>query len=471
MKTKFIYLILLTLLSSTVGAKVQLPEIMSDNMVLQQNTKVKLWGKATPKSVVTITTSWNNKSYTCQADASGEWITPVNTPVASYTPYSITFINKERTTLKNILIGEVWFCSGQSNMEMPLNGFWNCPVKDGNETIANASQNKGVRFVTVPKNSQLTPQKTCPGSWKECNPENACWFSATAYHFATSLSKALNIPVGVINSSWGGSTVEGWMNKELLQNYKDVDLSLAGSNKINPMSQPMIMYNGMLKPLVNYTIKGFLWYQGESNVGKHQTYASRLAEMVKLWRSDWGLGDIPFYFVEIAPYQYGEGDWAAYLREAQFKAQELIPNSGMICTNDLVEDYEATNIHPKNKTLVGKRLCYMALARTYRLNSVCSNGPAYKSMEIKNGEAYISFDGAQDGFSREKGIVGFEIAGEDKIFHPATAAANLNKKIIIVSNEEVSDPVAVRYCFRNFLIGNLYNNREQPVVPFRTDNW
>ena len=228
----------------------------------------------------------------------------------------------------------------------------------------------------------------------------------------------------------------------------------------------------MLKPLVNYTIKGFLWYQGESNVGRHQTYADRLATMVKLWREEWGQGELPFYFVEIAPFEYGEGDAAAFLREAQYKAQKLIPNSGMISTNDLVADYERKNIHPKNKKQVGERLCYMALANTYGFkNSIWSNGPEYKSLEIKDGKAFVSFDFAQEGFSRENGINGFEIAGADKVFYPATAVADLGNRIIVVSSEMVKEPVAVRYCFRNFLIGNLYNHRELPVVPFRSDNW
>jgi sialate O-acetylesterase len=471
MKNKFGFLMLFALFTIGANAKVKLPEIVGDNMVLQQNTKVKLWGDAAPNKPVTVKASWSNENFRTQSDKDGKWLLWITTPAGSYENREISISDGEKVTLKNILIGEVWFCSGQSNMEMPLNGFWNCPIQGANEAIATASQNKGIRFATISKVQEFTPQSSVQGKWQICNPENAAWFSATAYHFATSLNRALDVPVGIINCSWGGSKVESWTNREILETYKDVDLSKEAINKTDGWLRPLVMYNGMLKPLTNYTIKGFLWYQGESNVGKHDTYAQRLANMVELWRKDWGLGNLPFYYVEIAPYQYGEGNWGAFLREAQYKAQFLISNSGMISTNDLVEEYEASNIHPKNKTSVGKRLSYMALNRTYGYKTVECNGPEYKSMEVKDGKAYLSFNYTQDGFSREKGINGFEIAGADKIFHPATAVADLNKKTIVVSCEEVQEPVAVRYCFRNFLIGNIYNNRELPMVPFRTDNY
>lgn len=472
MKKALFFVVFFASLSASLFAKVKLPEIIGDNMVLQQQSRVKLWGEAAPNQKITISSTWDNTVYTGKADDKGRWMVQVSTPKAGYTKQEITISDGEKTTLKNILIGEVWFCSGQSNMQMPLNGFWNCPIQGANNTIATSGQFKNIRMATVPTVGKLEPQTSCPGKWKESNPENAAQFGATAFHFAMMLNESLDVPVGIINCSWGGSTVEGWLKKEILQTYPDVDLTLAGSDKIHPMLQPMIMYNGMLKPLVNYTIKGFLWYQGESNVGRQETYADRLATMVKLWREEWGLGELPFYYVEIAPYEYGEGDKGAFLREAQYKAQKLISNSGMISTNDLVEDYERRNIHPKNKKQVGERLCYMALANTYGFkSSIWSNGPEYKSMEIKEGKAFVSFDYAQEGFSREKGINGFEIAGADKVFYPATAVADLNKKIIVVSSEMVKEPVAVRYCFRNFLIGNLYNHRELPAVPFRTDNW
>ena len=462
-----------TLLLGILGgqAKVVLPDIVGNNMVLQQNTKVKLWGKAKAHATLSVKTSWNSETYTTKVETDGKWTISIPTPKASFTPQTIKLSDGEVMELTNILIGEVWFCSGQSNMEMPLNGFTNCPILGANETIAMASKYKaGIRVATIAKKAALTPQESCEGKWMESTPENAQWFSATAFHFATTLFQTLNIPVGIINCSWGGSTVEGWLPKEILNNYSDIDIKQASGNEGPEYMKPMIMYNGMLKPLQNYTIKGFLWYQGESNLGKHNTYAQRLATMVNLWREEWGQGTLPFYFVEIAPYEYGDNILGALLREAQFKAQELIPSSGMISTNDLVEPFEARNIHPRNKTTVGKRLCYLALTRTYGVKGIVDQGPIYQSMEIKDGKAIISFSNAPEGFSRMNGIEGFEVAGADKVFYPAVAVVDWNKHII-VSSDQVPQPVAVRYAFKNFQPGNLHNHREQPVFPFRTDNW
>lgn len=474
MKFKILPLMLLLIFSNSIGAKVLLPEILSDNMVLQQNAKVNLWGKSDPGKTIEIRPSWTSEITKVKVDPKGNWKVSVVTPSASFTPYSISISDGEKVMLNNILVGEVWFASGQSNMEMPLNGFWNNPVLKANETIAMAGQNEGIRFVTIPKTAAMEPQETVKGMWQECTPENAPGFSATAYYFALTLYRALHVPVGIIVSSWGGSRVESWTSREILETYPDVDLSEKAINSLNPMFRPMLMYNGMIHPLIHYTIRGFIWYQGEANVGKHDVYAERLANMVDLWRKDWGQSSLPFYYVEIAPWIYGDGETGtsgALLREAQFKAQSLIPNSGMISTNDLVEDYEKNNIHPRNKIDVGKRLAFMALSQTYGHTGVAGHGPEYKSMEIKDGKIHLSFDHAENGFSRTVGINGFEIAGDDRIFHPAKVEVDVNNRILIVSNENIPNPIAVRYCFKNFQIGNLYNTRELPVVPFRTDNF
>ncbi len=463
----------LLMIQTTSWSKVVLPEILSDNMVLQQQTEVKLWGKAKANAQVSIRPSWDNRTYTATSDKDGKWIAKVQTPQASYNAYSITFSDGETTQLNNILIGEVWFCSGQSNMEMPLAGFWNCPVAGANETIATSAQWKGIRVATIEKNGQVQPVDNCKGSWKVSCPENAPAFSATGFHFAMMMNQVLNIPIGIINSSWGGSTVEGWLPRDIVAQYPDINLERdirkeEGHDWWHYMS-PTLMYNGMIKPLQNYTIKGFLWYQGESNVGKHKTYAERLKTMVELWRKEWGLGELPFYYVEIAPYGSNENYYSALLREAQFNAQKIIPNSGMISTNDLVENYEQYNIHPKDKSNVGKRLAYMALSKTYQIKGIEAVGPVYKSMEIKDGAALLSFDNAGGGFNRMTDIQGFEIAGEDKVFYPAKA--ELNGGQIKVSSDKVPTPAAVRYGFRDFKPGNVANIRELPLYPFRTDNW
>jgi len=474
MKHLSIILTLFLFATSTLFAKVTLPEIMSDNMVLQQNAKVKIWGKSKANANITVTPSWSNEKTQTKSDKNGNWTAVLETPAGSFTKHTLTISDGEPVTLNNVLIGEVWLASGQSNMEMPLNGFRNNPIMDANETIALSGKNKGIRFVTIPKTAAMTPQETVAGSWKESTPENAAWFSATAYHFAKMLYDVLDVPVGVIVSSWGGTRVEGWTSREILESYSDVDLSEKAIEALHPMSRPLLMYNAMIKPLTNYTIKGFIWYQGESNVGRHDVYAQRLANMVKLWRNDWGLGELPFYYVEIAPWVYGDGETgtsSAYLREAQFKAQSIIPNSGMISTNDLVEKQESRNIHPQNKTEVGRRLAYMALSQTYDMKNIASRGPEYKSMELKDGKIYLSFRYADDGFNSMSDAKGFEIAGNDSIFVPADVQIDLNNRVIIVSHKEIPNPVAVRYCFRNFQIGNMANTRELPMVPFRTDNF
>lgn len=448
-------------------SKPQLPEILSDGMVLQQNSKVKIWGKADSGKTLKVTTSWGTETGSAVADNNGNWLVMIDTPEASFTPHTITVSDGEEVVLNNILIGEVWLASGQSNMEMPLNGFWNNPIKGANDVITNAGQYPAIRFVTIQRAQSFEPLETAEGKWQVSNPDNAPQFSATAFFFAETLHKALNVPVGIIVSSWGGSKVEAWTNREILETYKDVVLEEETVNKLNPMSRPLLMYNAMIHPITNYNVNGFIWYQGESNIGAHEVYPERLNNMVTLWRELWENENLPFYYAEIAPFEYGDGDLGAYIREAQYDAQKLISNSGMISTNDLVEEYEKYNIHPRNKTDVGKRLAYMALNRNYGFDQVETNGPEYESMEIVNDKVLITFKHAENGFNRTSNITGFEIAGEDGVFVPAEA--RLNRMKVEVFNEDIKNPTAVRYCFRNFQIGNLANTRELPVVPFRTD--
>lgn len=455
-------------------AKVTLPEILSDNMVLQQQTDVRLWGWAAPNAEISVKPSWGNKTYRAQADGEGRWLLSVATPAASYMAHSIEISDGDLLTLDNVLVGEVWFCSGQSNMEMPLAGFDNCPIEGANEVIATASQWKGIRVVTVEKNGQLEPVDRCKGSWKVSSPENAPWFSATAFFFARMVNRVLDIPIGIINCSWGGSMVEGWLPREVVSQYPDIDLK-RDIRKEEPHDwwhclSPTLMYNGMVKPLHNYTVKGFLWYQGESNIGRNKTYAVRLKTMVELWRKEWGLGELPFYFVELAPCGDMQGTGGALLREAQYEAQKLIPNSAMVSTNDLVEPYEAWNIHPKDKRHVGERLAYQALVKTYHVGGIEADSPACKSVTFEGSAAVLDFIHADNGFNRAKSIVGFEMAGEDRVFHPALAEV-VGKNQIKVTCAKVKKPVAVRYAFRDYYPGNVANLRGLPLIPFRTDNW
>lgn len=416
MKSKVLTLILLVCAAS-LSAKVKLPALIGDNMMLQQQTEVRLWGEATPGAEVKVTPSWDGKAATCRVDGSGKWMLKLKTPAGGYTPYEITFeegrteepsakqdnsfsknkklsVKKkqfsakreqpesETVVLKNILIGEVWLASGQSNMQMPLKGFAGCCVKNGLDDAIAAADMKGVRMFNVPMRQSYTVQETCGGSWMTTqNFTDVMEFSATAFYFAANLSRALHLPVGIVNCSYGGTRVESWLPRDILRNYSDIDIDSAAISRIQPdYERPMLTYNAMFNPVKNYTVKGIIWYQGCSNVGRHRTYAQRLSEMVTHWREEMQLGEIPFYFVEIAPYDYDSGDAAngARLREAQFRAQRLIPNSAMISTNNLVEPYERYNIHPGNKKGVGHRLSYLALNQTYGMKQVCCFGPQYK---------------------------------------------------------------------------------------------
>ncbi len=476
MKRKTLALALLCL-ATLASAKVKLPSLVCDNMVLQQQTDARLWGKATPKSQVSVTPSWSNETVTVQADKNGDWLLTVKTPEAGFTPYEVTFNDGEgAVTVKNVLIGEVWLGGGQSNMEMPLKGFGGCMIQNGVNDIIASADNKGVRYFTVPKRQEYEPQTECGGTWQVPSPETAPDFGATAYYFATSVSKALGIPVGIINSSYGGSRVESWMNRELLEKCPDIKLGKKDIETTRPeYERPLVMYNAMIHPIVNYTIKGIIFYQGCSNVGRHEHYAERLAQMVDLWRGLWKLGEIPFYYVEIAPYDYDsntQNEKAALLREAQFRAQSLIPNSAMISTNDLVEPYERFNIHPRRKREVGERLSYLALNLTYGMKQIYCFGPQYKSWTAKNNEAWISFDHLEMGICRNYDLKGFEVAGEDRVFHPADKVwVHWQTNEVVVTSERVPRPAAVRYCFRDFQIGTMIGANELPTVPFRTDNW
>lgn len=463
------------MVAQATSAKITLPDIFSDNMVLQQQTEACIWGWSEPKAEVRVTTSWNGVTYRTTSDGYGKWTLYVLTPEASCVSQNITVADNDGTImLSNVLIGEVWFCSGQSNMEMPIAGFDNCPIEGANEVIATASRWKNVRMATVEKNGQLEPVDRCQGKWKTCNPETVPHFSATAFYFATMLNRALNVPVGIINCSWGGTMVEGWLPRDTVAEYPDIDLK-RDIRKEDPHPwwhylSPTLMYNGMFHPLAGYTIKGFLWYQGESNVGKHATYAQRLNTMVSLWRKEFGQGCLPFYFVEIAPYGTRDGNASAFLREAQHHAQRMIENSAMISTNDLVEPYEAGNIHPKDKRSVGNRLAYLALVKTYGMKGVEADCPEYKKMEIMGDTILLSFTHADNGFSRMGGFVGFEVAGDDRVFHAAEAIL-YGKNQIRVTCHEVKQPVAVRYAFHDYSPGNVKNLRGLPLVPFRTDDW
>lgn len=476
MKNRIIPSITLSVLAVLGASAVELPQIMSDNAVLQQQSIVKLWGKARPGAKVDVNVSWApDSTYSAEAGADGRFTALVSTPHASFAPQTITFTDSEgKATMNNVLIGEVWLCSGQSNMEMPLRGFGIQPIEGAAQAVAYSGRYPGVRMVNIPKSSSYKPETEVDGTWKTSNPADAGEFSALAYFFATSLTDILDTPVGIINCAYGGASVEGWMPKEKLDTYKGYDMAAEQNDStIDPWSRIGVMYNAMFHPVSPYTVKGILWNQGESNVGRHDEYPSHLADMVEIWRAEMNNPDAPFYFVELPPWSYSAPSeaWAAYFRECQHKAAAMIPNSGIVCTTDLIYPHELEDVHASRKQPIGERLAFMAAARTYGIDGVPHRYPAYKSVELKGDSAVLSFDNATGGLNPNLNLKGFEVAGADRVFHPATATEDWNNYTITVSSPEVPQVEAVRYCFRNFSPGTLKDMYGLPLVPFRTDSW
>lgn len=456
-----------------VSAKITLPTFFGDNMVLQQKTEAAIWGTAKAGSKVSILTSWNNKRYSITAGTDGKWKTKVSTPSAGG-PYEITISDGEPVILHNVLIGEVWLCSGQSNMEMPMKGFRDQPILGSNDAIFNSSNNN-IRLYIVPRSVKVQVQDTTKSSvWKVAEPEAVSNFSATAYYFGKILQSSLNVPIGLISISYGGSPAEAFMHASALKDFPEIKIpTLADSSKANNKT-PTTLYNGMLHGFIGYAIKGCIWYQGETNADRPAQYEKLFPAMVKEWRDEFGQGDFPFYYVQIAPYNYLQPGStndpkfnSAFLRDAQRKAVSRIPNSGMAVVMDIGEE---NCIHPANKEIGGRRLAYLALAKTYDKKGFAYNSPSYDSLLINGGVCTIKFKDAPNGLtSFGKPLSSFEIAGADKVFRSAKAV--LYRGTILVSSPDVKEPVAVRYAFKDFIIGDLFSTEGFPVSSFRTDDW
>ena len=472
----------LIVLTMSAQGKVRLPHLIGDNMVLQQQTEARLWGWAKPGNTVRVSTSWSEDVVSAKADKNGEWLVKVKTPKASYDPLTITFDDGEPLTISNVVAGEVWVCAGQSNMEMPVKGFWMCPVKDYNQVVIDAANHQGVRSVKIPSIMSSKPLNDAQCEWRQCCPNIVGDFSATGYFFARTMHQAINIPIGLIEANKGGMRVESWLTKENLEKYtSDPTDSVEICKKWNQDYHRSLLWgNGTFNPILNFTVKGILYYQGCSNVGDPgDQYSERMKLLVDQWRGQFGLGEIPFYFVQIAPYFYDDAnaDWGARLREQQFKASQIIPNSSLVCTNDLVYPYEYSQIHPAQKQQVGERLGYTALNRDYGFEGILYQSSSFKDMTIKDDAVFIHFDNNYHTDAPFEDIQGFEIAGEDKVFHPAKAqhfwqpGGGYWDEALKLTSPEVKNPVAVRYCFKNFQIGNMKNGANLPLFPFRTDNW
>lgn len=479
------------LLSFGANATIRLPWFFSDGMVLQQNADAAIWGWASPGANVRVSTSWNKASYSTKAAADGKWRLTVRTPVAGlvpggnweftedgsaqgHGPFSITISDGRSVTINDVLIGEVWLCSGQSNMEMAMKGFKDQPVTGSNEAIFN-STNEHIRLYTVPRSVQRMPQDTSKQSaWKYAAPEAVSNFSATAYYFGKLLFERLRVPIGLVNISYGGSPVEAFMDAETLKAFPEIKVSAATDTFRLNNKNATVLYNGMLRPFLGFTIKGCIWYQGESNNDRAKQYETLFPAFVKQIREQSGQGDFPFFYAQIAPYNYGNfaavGATAynsAYLRDAQRKALDKIPNSGMAVLMDIGEEF---SIHPMDKLTGSKRLALMALSKTYGLKGFAGESPAFDAITVSGNTITVKFKNAPNGFTAfGKELKYFEVAGANKVFRPARAVISGGN--ILVSSADIKEPVAVRYAFKDFVIGDLFSTEGFPVSSFRSDEW
>ena len=456
--------------------------IFGNNMVLQRETDAALWGYAKPGATVTIQPSWSEDKVTATADENGKWKTTVATPEAGG-PFEIDLQSDNKSLrLNNVMSGEVWICSGQSNMQWRMGGFG---VDHFKEAVQKADQ-PNIRLGYVPQVISLKPQEDIQARWTVCNPKTVLRFSAVAYFFANKLSQELDgIPIGLVSTSWGGSAAEAWVNEEALieacPEFNDVyleypetiqRLGVLHPNRNRPkginQSLPSGLYNNMIHPIAPYTCRGVIWYQGESNVKKPAQYQKIFPTLIESWRDEWGQGDFPFYYVQIAPFHYkAERLPTALLRESQFKALD-IPNTGMVVTMDIGDP---TNIHPKQKQPVGERLANLALANDYGRTDLVYSGPEYVSNEVVDNQMRIQFEHTGSGLASRDGepLSHFTIAGADQVFHPATAV--IDDDSILVSSQQVPKPVAVRFAWGNADVPNLMNKEGLPSSSFRTDDW
>lgn len=442
-------------------ADIRLPSVIASNMVLQQQSNCKLWGWCEPNEKIYITGSWNNQTDSVVGTHDANWSLTIPTPAAGG-PYTLTLKGRNTVVLENVMIGEVWICSGQSNMEM--SGSWRLP--DIQKELPVCATNN-IHFFRIPRTTSTHPQDNCVGQWTSCDSNQLKSFSAAAYFFAKKLNGDLKVPVGLIESSWGGTPAEVW-TPERLVNENEVLKKYAEKLEVSDgwPNIPGYCYNGMIAPVVSYNIAGALWYQGESNVATYPTYMKLFTEMISSWRKAWNK-DFPFYYVQIAPFTYAKEEHAALLREQQARAMSL-PGTGMVVISDLVDD--TTDIHPKNKHDVGLRLANWALAETYHRSGVVYKNPSFKSMEIKGDKIAIELDNVPQGLLvKGPHVKTLFVAGADRQFYPADAKWENGKWI--VHSTQVKAPVAVRYQFSNAAIGNVFGKEGLPMAPFRSDDW
>jgi len=463
---KKVILLIFIAIHSLVHTQIKLPSFFTDHMVLQQDKNVTIWGYDKPKSKIKVTGSWGEDA-SVKSEKDGSWKVQLKTPIAGGS-YTLVIDGSTTVTIQDVMIGEVWLCSGQSNMQMTVYGYGNQPVNGSQEAILNAENSK-IRMFTAKRAFHNTPQNNVEGDWQLAAPATVGSFSAAAYFFGKKLESVLDVPIGLIVTSWGGSSAEAWTDKETLAQFNSIQIPEEVNTK-RPNQSPTALYNGMLHPFIGYAIKGAIWYQGEANRNRASEYNALMAALITSWRSQWNQGSFPFYFTQIAPFNYGNGTNSALLREAQLHTMQTLENTGMAVTLDIGD---AKYIHPREKKTVGDRLAYWALAKDYGIQGIEYSGPIYKEIKsIANGKIELLFENSPHGInSFGKELTGFEIAGEDKIFYPAKAKIGRSLNVVMVSSEQVPTPVAVRYAFKNTSEATLFSTAGLPASSFRTDTW
>lgn len=486
---------------AAVHANVVLAPLFTDNAVLQRDKPVPIWGTADVGEKITV--AFAGQSLATTADATGKWSVALAALPANAKPADLVVKGNNTVTRTNVVVGEVWIASGQSNMEWALKNTYDAALD-----IAGSAANPLIRHIKIAKKVSDAPLTTATGTWQVASPATTAEFTAVGYYFAVDLYRVLNVPVGIINSSWGGTRVEAWIDSatlkanpafesvgrdwtKTLEAYPaakakqvadlaawkiEADAAKAAGQPFTKRAPadpwgaghpatPSGLNNGMITPLAPYALRGAIWYQGESNAGKAAQYNALFSAMITGWRTQFGQGDFPFYWVQLANYQSPTDTNWAFLREAQTQTLAL-PNTGQAVTVDIGD---VSDIHPRNKRDVGRRLARVALARTYGQKIVAS-GPVFAKAERDGTSFRVSFTEINGGLLAPlNALVGFELAGEDKVFKPATA--KIEKDTVVVTCAEVSAPVAVRYAWRNAPLAGLFNKEGLPAVPFRSDAW
>ncbi|MCD8165649.1 MAG: sialate O-acetylesterase [Bacteroides sp.] len=452
-------------------ARLEMPAVFCDNMILQQQSQVFLWGQSQSKEQIVVSPSWSNNKYYGQADHQGWWKVSIETPSAGG-PYELTVIIKDTLRFSNVLIGEVWLCAGQSNMHFPVKGYINQPNLEATQTLVK-SRNSRIRLFNVGQHASPFPAEDCQGEWVEATPESVAGFSALGYHFGKYLQEHLDVPVGLINCSWGGARIECFMSGEILSTFAEVPYREQGDTITSPTRAPSGIYNGMIHPLRGYAIKGALWYQGEANHNEPDRYKELLPALVKSWREEWQ-HPFAFYFAQLAPFNYlrehgPRGYPVALLMEVQNQCASLIPDSEIVILMDAGDE---SCIHPANKKLAGEWFAIQALAGEYGLTGGTYKSPVLRSWHRKENRIVLEFDHAPNGFtSFGKKITGFEVAGTDSVFYPARITLPNYQQKVEVEAPEVAEPIAVRYAFNGYAEATLFNTEGFPLSCFRTDNW